>query len=164
MQPMPQSDRARHRPRSETLRDNRRLLRRAPMPSPRRSTQHLHATVTVPINWQITWQTIYLALARTRQDQPITAVLRKVGIKFRLRSMVPALRCQRSRRAILYSASGCGACSHGYTPTLLSWRWLTSWRGSVGGPAASRRVPGNHDGLAPSTWSAGDESADVCGR
>src|SRR3954452_12798475 len=36
---------------------NRRLLRRIPAPPPRRSRQNLNALETVPINWQITWQT-----------------------------------------------------------------------------------------------------------
>ena len=57
MQPVTQRDRARHRPRRQALRDNRRLLRRAPAPPPRRSRQNLNPPETVPINWQITWQT-----------------------------------------------------------------------------------------------------------
>ena len=57
MQPVAQRDRARHRPRRQALRDNRRLLRRAPAPPPRRSRQNLNPPETVPINWQITWQT-----------------------------------------------------------------------------------------------------------
>src|SRR4051794_21401320 len=57
MQPVAQRDRARHRPRGKALRDNRRLLRRAPAPPPRRSRQNLNPPETVPINWQITWQT-----------------------------------------------------------------------------------------------------------
>ena len=36
---------------------NRRLLRRAPAPPPRHSRQNLNPPETVPINWQITWQT-----------------------------------------------------------------------------------------------------------
>src|SRR4051794_24240142 len=54
---MAQRDRARHRPRREALRDNRRLLPRAPAPPSRRSGQNLNPPETVPINWQITWQT-----------------------------------------------------------------------------------------------------------
>ena len=54
---MMQRDRARHRSRRQALRDNRRLLRRAPAPPPRRSRQNLNPPETVPINWQITWQT-----------------------------------------------------------------------------------------------------------
>ena len=57
MQPVAQRDRARHRPRRQALRDNRRLLRRAPASPPRRSRQNLDPPETVPINWQITWQT-----------------------------------------------------------------------------------------------------------
>ena len=52
MQPVTQRDRARHRPRRQALRDNRRLLRRAPAPPPRRSRQNLDPPETVPINWQ----------------------------------------------------------------------------------------------------------------
>jgi DNA-directed RNA polymerase specialized sigma24 family protein len=54
---MAQRDRARYRPRRQALRDNRRLLRRAPAPPPWRSRQNLNPPETVPINWQITWQT-----------------------------------------------------------------------------------------------------------
>src|SRR3954447_10264258 len=57
VQPVAQRDRARHRPRRKALRDNRRLLRRAPAPPPPRSRQNLNTPETVPINWQITWQT-----------------------------------------------------------------------------------------------------------
>src|SRR5205085_4172729 len=57
MQPVTQRDRARHRSRRQALRDNRRLLRRAPAPPPRRSRQNVNPPETVPINWQITWQT-----------------------------------------------------------------------------------------------------------
>jgi hypothetical protein len=52
-----QRDRARHRPRRQALRDNRRLLRHAPAPPSRCPGQNLHATETVPVNWKITWQT-----------------------------------------------------------------------------------------------------------
>src|SRR4051794_26982581 len=57
VQPVVQRDRARYRPRRQALRDNRRLLRRAPAPPPRRARQNLNPPETVPINWQITWQT-----------------------------------------------------------------------------------------------------------
>src|SRR3954447_8436784 len=57
VQPVVQRDRARYRPQRKALRDNRRLLRRAPAPPPRRSRQNLNPPETVPINWQITWQT-----------------------------------------------------------------------------------------------------------
>src|SRR4051794_30225055 len=57
VQPVAQCDRARYRSRRKALRDNRRLLRRAPVPPTRRSRQNLNPPETVPINWQITWQT-----------------------------------------------------------------------------------------------------------
>src|SRR3954468_12422567 len=57
VQSVAQCDRARYRSRRKALRDNRRLLRRAPAPPTRHSRQHLNTTETVPINWQITWQT-----------------------------------------------------------------------------------------------------------
>src|SRR3954454_17988149 len=57
VQPVAQRNRARHRSRRQALRDNRRLLRRTPASPPRRSRQNLNTTETVPINWQITWQT-----------------------------------------------------------------------------------------------------------
>jgi hypothetical protein len=57
IQPVTQRDRARHRPRCKAFRDNRCILRRAPASPPRRSRQNLHLAETVPINWQITWQT-----------------------------------------------------------------------------------------------------------
>src|SRR5580658_4609473 len=60
MQPVAQRHRAGHRPRRQALRDNRRLLRIAPAPPPRRPAQNLHPAETVPINWQITWHTIPL--------------------------------------------------------------------------------------------------------
>src|SRR3954463_9064730 len=56
VQPMAQRNRARDRPRRQALRDNCRLLRRAPAPPPWRSRQNLNPPETVPINWQITWQ------------------------------------------------------------------------------------------------------------
>src|SRR3954463_6423904 len=57
VQPVAQCDRARYRSRRKALRDNRRLLRRAPAPPTRRSRQNLNPPETVPINWQITGQT-----------------------------------------------------------------------------------------------------------
>ena len=60
MQPVAQRDLACHRPRRLALRNNRRLLRIAPAPPPRRPSQNLHPAETVPINWQITWHTIPL--------------------------------------------------------------------------------------------------------
>ena len=48
MQPVAQRDRARHRSRRQALRDNRRLLRRAPAPPPRRSRQNLNRRKLCP--------------------------------------------------------------------------------------------------------------------
>src|SRR3954463_7580048 len=56
VQPVAHRDRARDRPRRQALRDNRRLLCRAPAAPPWRSRQNLNPPETVPINWQITWQ------------------------------------------------------------------------------------------------------------
>ena len=70
MQPVPQRDRARHRPRRQAFRNNRRLLRGAPAPSPRRPGQHLHATKTVPIIWQMTWHTILLPRSKRGSISP----------------------------------------------------------------------------------------------
>src|SRR5690242_9610329 len=60
MQPVAQRDLARLRTRRLALRDNCRLLRRAPTAPSRCPSQHFNATETVPINWQITWHTIPL--------------------------------------------------------------------------------------------------------
>jgi hypothetical protein len=57
MQPVPQRNRARHRTRRKTLSDNCRLVRGAPAPASLRPRQNLDAPETLPINWQITWQT-----------------------------------------------------------------------------------------------------------
>src|SRR3954453_16414422 len=57
MQPVAQGNRTRDRPRRQALRDNCRLFRRAPAAPPWRSRQNLNPPETVPINWQITWQT-----------------------------------------------------------------------------------------------------------
>src|SRR4051794_4908748 len=57
MQPVAQRNRARDRPRRQALRDNRHLLCRTPASPLRRSRQNLNPPETVPINWQITWQT-----------------------------------------------------------------------------------------------------------
>ena len=78
MQPVAQRDRARDRPRRQALRDNRRLLRRAPAPPTRRSRQNLNPPETVPINWQITWQTsLPASTARDRIIPPPSAPARR---------------------------------------------------------------------------------------
>src|SRR5947209_6072154 len=66
------------RPRRQALRDNRRLLRRAPAPPTRRSRQNLNPPETVPINWQITWQTsLPASTARDRIIPPPSAPARR---------------------------------------------------------------------------------------
>src|SRR5690348_15394498 len=85
MQPVAQRDLARLRTRRLALSDDRRLLLIGPASPARCPSQDFHATETVPINWQITWHTIPLPRS-TRQDHPIRVVLRKVGIRLRLRS------------------------------------------------------------------------------
>src|SRR3954463_1153397 len=78
MQPVTQRDRARHRSRRQALRDNRGLPRRAPAPPPRRSRQTLNPPETVPINWQITWQTsLPASTARDRIITPPSAPARR---------------------------------------------------------------------------------------
>jgi hypothetical protein len=60
MQPVAQRNRARDRTRRKALGDNRRLLGRASLAPARCPGQHPQPTETVPINWQISWQTIPL--------------------------------------------------------------------------------------------------------
>jgi hypothetical protein len=72
MQPMPQSDRTRHRIRRKTLRDNRRLLGSAPTPPPHRAGQNLDPAEALLSNWQITWHTNLLAVP-LRRGPPFTA-------------------------------------------------------------------------------------------
>src|SRR5512144_3022633 len=62
MQPVAARDRTRHRVRSQALGDDLRLLLPAPPPPPLRPRQHLAAARALPINWQLTWQTIHLRL------------------------------------------------------------------------------------------------------
>src|SRR5512144_2879435 len=62
MQPVAARARTRHRVRSQALGDDLRLLLPAPPPPPLRPRQHLAAACALPINWQLTWQTIHLRL------------------------------------------------------------------------------------------------------
>src|SRR5512147_3162866 len=62
MQPVAARDRTRNRVRSQALGDDLRLLLPAPPPPPLRPRQHLAAARALPINWQLTWQTIHLRL------------------------------------------------------------------------------------------------------
>src|SRR3954447_9337287 len=85
VQPVTQRDRARYRPRRQALRDNRRLRRRAPAAPTRHSRQNLNPPETVPINWQITWQTSLPTSLHARQNHPIAISSRKTGTASPLR-------------------------------------------------------------------------------
>jgi hypothetical protein len=74
MQPVVQRHLARLRTRRLALCNNRFLLRRAPTSPSWRPGRNLHASETVPINWQITWHIISLARSNRQNSSAQGAV------------------------------------------------------------------------------------------